>query len=613
MPNFNDTRPTPNLNTLWARVLVDELARAGLGQVVISPGSRSASLVFQFALHPGIADHSVVDERAAAFFALGMARSSGQPVALVCTTGTAAANYFPAVCEASRDRIPLLLLTAARPPQDHDCGVSQVMQQTCLFGPHVRGFHALGHPGLDAAKIAALRQQLALAWAQAIGPEPGPVHLDISFSKPLEPVQVKPDHRDFVPETLPQALADSVAGRADGAPWLRVTAPRLAASDESIQRLRRLIETSRRPLLIAGADPRGSDRRRPIRNFAKHFGIPVLAEPASALRHWSERGDHVLSCLELAPVEWPTERPDLILRTGAAPLNWSLERRLRDAAGVIQVVISESPALADPEHQACEQIVCDPARLFERLVRLEPGETGAGRGWLSKLQNADQRILEILDREFGTQAANWSAPGIWHHIGHLLPDKAALLCSSSMVVRDLDSYMSACRRDLEIHFNRGLNGIDGVVATAMGLAAARKSRRQSEPTVLVIGDVALRHDLGALPMAAELGLDLTVVVIDNDGGEIFDYLPSVDFGEIHERHFLTRRREPLSMMIPRGIALHETSDFASFERAFAASLHAPGLQLIRAATRRDVNQRIRAQTRAAVAAALAPDRPTTGQ
>jgi len=608
-----DTRLMPNLNTLWARVLVDELARAGLGQVVISPGSRSASLVFQFALHPGIADHSVVDERAAAFFALGMARSSGQPVALVCTTGTAAANYLPAVCEASRDRIPLLLLTAARPPQDHDCGVSQVMQQTCLYGPHVRGFHALGHPGLDAAKIAALRQQLALAWAQAIGPEPGPVHLDISFSKPLEPVQVKPDHRDFVPETLPQALADSVAGRADGAPWLRVTAPRLAASDPSIQRLHRLIETSRRPLLIAGADPRGRDRRGAIRDFAERFGVPVLAAPASALRHWSKRGDHVLACLELAPVEWPVEQPDLIVRTGAAPLNWNLERRLRDAAGTAQIVISESPALADPEHGACEQIVCDPADLFERLARLDPGETGARRGWLSNNQYAERRILAILDRELDPESGNWSAPGIWHRLGQLLPDDAALLCSSSMVVRDFDRYMGGCWRDLEVYFNRGLNGIDGVVATAMGLAMARKSRRQSEPTVLVIGDVALRHDLGALPMAAELGLDLSVVVIDNDGGEIFDYLPSVDFGEIHERHFLTRRREPLGAMIPRAIELIETSDFAGFEQAVAASLRTPGLQLIRAATRRDIDQRIRASIRSAVAAALLTDRSSAGQ
>jgi 2-succinyl-5-enolpyruvyl-6-hydroxy-3-cyclohexene-1-carboxylate synthase len=603
----------PNLNTLWARVLVDELARAGLDQVVISPGSRSAALVFQFALHPDIADHSVVDERAAAFFALGMARASGRPVALVCTTGTAVANYFPAVCEAARDRIPLLLLTAARPPQDHDCGASQVMDQTRLFGVHVRGFHALGQPALEATKIAALRQRVALAWAQTIGPEPGPVHLDIMFSKPLEPVQVAPDHADFVPDTLPQALADSVAGRADAAPWLRVTAPSPAASDDSLQRLHQLLNTSRRPLLIAGADPRGSDRRRSIRNFAERFGIPVLAEPASALRHWSERGDHVLSCLELGPVEWPAERPDLILRTGAAPLNWNLERRLRDAAGTIQVVISESPALADPEHGACEQIVCNPADLFERLARLDPGPIELRAGWLSKLQHADQRILEVLDRELDDRAANWSAPGIWHRLGQWLPDDAALLCSSSMVVRDLDSYMSACWRDLEVHFNRGLNGIDGVIATAMGIAAARKARRIAEPTVLVIGDVALRHDLGALPMAAELGLDLTVVVIDNDGGEIFDYLPSVGFGDIHERHFLTRRREPLAAMIPRAIELHETSDFAGFEQAFTASLQTPGLQLIRAATRRDADQRIRARIRAAVAAAVAPERSSDGQ
>lgn len=594
---------TPNLNTLWARVLVDELARLGLQDVVISPGSRSAPLVFQFALEARIRDHSIIDERAAGFFALGVARVSGKPVALVCTTGTAAANYFPAICEAARDGIPLLVLSAARPAQEQDCGVIQVIDQTRLYGAQVRAYHLLPEPGLEAAKFTALRQRLGRGWAQALGPEPGPVHFDLPFSKPLEPVPVSSNHPHFVPETLPAELAAALAGRADGAPWLQHAPTRSAPGPEGIDRLLDWLGESKRPLLIAGADPRGTGYREALRDFAARHAIPVLAEPASGLRHWSARGDQIFSTLELAPPDWPG-LPDFVLRTGAAPINWMLERRLRDAAPIRHVLISDSPALADPDHSAALRLVCTPAALFERLAALDPGPITARRAWCDLFRRAEHLLCDQLAQEFDAPA-HWSAPALWHRIGRSLPQGAALVCSSSMVVRDLDGFMATRTEDLEVYFNRGLNGIDGVLATAVGVAAGRKARGAAEPTVLVIGDIALRHDLGALPMAAELGLDLCVVVIDNDGGEIFDYLPNAGFGAIHERHFLTRRSLPFEALIPRGISISQATDTAGFDDALGRALQQPGLQLIHALTRRGTDQQTRRRLREQAAEALA--------
>lgn len=587
----------PNVNTLWAQVMVDELARCGLRAVVISPGSRSAPLVFQFNEHPGIHDLSVIDERSAAFIALGMARSLRAPVALLCTSGTAAANYYPAICEAFEAGVPLLVLTADRLRDDHDCGIQQVMEQDHLFGGHVRWFHRVAQPEASADKLAYLRSLTARAIQKTRAPCPGPVHLNVPFRKPLEPIPVDPGHRDHVPATLPAEARAAIRGREDESPWIRIASGRPTLDPDELDALAGRLQHSNRPLILAGADARGSEYRCALRDFAARAGIPVLAEPASGLRHWQARGTGIFPCGDfIAASDFYQHhgQPDLILRTGHAPLSWPVQALCRAAGSANQIVISHTPALADPDHQAGEQIIADGHALFSSLAALVQAPSPERQAWLNAHGRAADMAGLQLTEELGAHTS-LSSPGLWHRLGGLLPENALLYFSSSMLVRHLDTFMSAHDRTLDVHFNRGLNGIDGVVSTALGLAAGRRlaGLHPKAPVVLVIGDVALRHDVGALLLAMEMELDLTVIVVDNDGGEIFEYLPSAGLEPAHEKHFATSGRISIADMLPRALALHEVSDWAGFERLVEQALARPGLDLIRFPTSRGADRQLR--------------------
>ncbi len=587
----------PNVNTLWARVMVDEFARSGLKAVVISPGSRSAPLVFQFSEHPTIEDYSVIDERSAGFFALGLARSLRAPVALLCTSGTAAANYYPAICEADRAGVPLLVLTADRLRDEHECGAQQVMEQDHLYGAHVRWFQRIAQAEASADRLSYLRSLTARAIQKTGSPWPGPVHLNVPFRKPLEPVPVATEHRDHVPAQLTDQARSLVQGRPNGQPWIRVTQGRPMPDLAAVDDLARRIQNSHRPMILAGTDLRGSDYREALRDFAARAAIPLLAEPASGLRHWQARGAGILATGDLiAASDFYRDhgQPDLILRTGHAPLSWPLQAFCHSAANVPQVVVSSTPVLADPEHQAGDQIIADERELFTALTEKLGAMSPQRSDWL----NAHIRAAELATGELSrTLDAHdkLSSPGLWHRLGGLLPADSLLFFSSSMLVRHLDTFMSAHQGDLEVHFNRGLNGIDGIVSTAAGLATGRRQDldRSPAPTVLVIGDVALRHDLAALLLAIEMELDLTVIVVDNDGGEIFEYLPSAGLEPAHEKHFATGGRLSLAEILPSAVTLHQASDWNGFHGLVEEALARPGLDVIRVPTSRLDDRQLR--------------------
>jgi 2-succinyl-5-enolpyruvyl-6-hydroxy-3-cyclohexene-1-carboxylate synthase len=612
-PGFHGTTEipdmtAPNVNTLWAQVMVDEFARSGLKAVVISPGSRSAPLVFQFNEHPSIEDYSVVDERSAGFFALGLARSLRTPVALLCTSGTAAANYFPAICEADRAGVPLLVLTADRLRDEHECGAQQVMEQDHLYGVHVRWYQRLAQPEASADRLSYLRSITARAIQKTRSPWAGPVHLNVPFRKPLEPVPVATEHRDHVPANLAEQARAALPGRPDGQPWVRVSQGRPMPDPAVIQDLIGRVHNSRRPLILAGADLRGTDYREALRDFAARAGIPVLAEPASGLRHWQARGMGILATGDLIAASDFYQRhgqPDLILRTGHAPLSWPLQAFCHSTATVPQVVVSATPVLADPEHRAGDQIIADERELFTALTASSGVLSPQRADWLDThtraAELASSRLRTVLDAH-----AELSSPVLWHRLGGLLPADSLLFFSSSMLVRHLDTFMCTHRRDLEVHFNRGLNGIDGIISTAAGLAAGRRHDdvRSEAPTVLVIGDVALRHDLAALLLVIEMDLDLTVIVVDNDGGEIFEYLPSAGLEPAHEKHFATGGRLPLADILPSAVTLCEVGDWSGFHGLVEQALDRPGLDVIRVPTSRLTDRQLRDDLIARVAGAL---------
>jgi len=599
---------SPNVNTLWAGVLVDELARCGLRDVCISPGSRSAPMVFQFAAHPDITDYSIVDERSAAFFALGLARASGRTVALLCTSGTAGANYFPAICEAAQDNIPLLVLTGDRPPEDHECGAQQVMRQAGMYGDHVRWHHQTAQPEATPHKLAYLRSLACRALHLTRFPQRGPVHIDLPFRKPLEPVRISAEHPDHVSAAALEEADAVIRGRAGQAPWVRIHAPPGVPDEKAVDRLADALDRSRRPLIIAGADPGGAGYRQALSSLAERAGVPVFAEPASGLRHWNARGSSIVAAGDLVVASALHSReglPDLVIRTGSAPLTWGMQALIGKCHDAVHISVSPDSALVDPEHIVHEQLIADPAALFRMTGRRITPPDSARRAWLvAHLEAAQRAVVALQERLAAT--AEFSAPRMWDALGASLPDGCGLYFSSSMLVRHLDTFMCAHDRDLDIHFNRGLNGIDGVVSTASGIAAARAQRDadSSPPTVLVIGDVALRHDATALLLALEMKLNLTVIVVDNDGGEIFEYLPSAGFDAVHRKHFATSGATPVQCALPRGIDVVEPADWSDFDSLVGDSLRSGGIRVIRVPTSRRLDHRLRAELISSVAERL---------
>ncbi len=598
----HDTQPiAPNANTLWAEALVDELARSGLRSVCISPGSRSTPLVVQFAEHPDIEDYSIVDERSAAFFALGLAQASRRPVALVCTSGTAAANFFPAVCEAERAGVPLLVLTADRPPELHDCGASQAMDQLKLYGDHVRWFHQLAQPEATGKKLRYVRGLACRAYQRALSPAPGPVHLNVPFRKPLEPLSVAPDHPDAVPETLAKEDPIAAFGRDDGRPFVSTHGGCPAPDAQAIAAFEDVLRRANRPLILAGADSRGAVYRDALCAFAERIGAPVAAEPTSGLRHWQNRSKAVIStadCLFDSGFYDRLGKPDLVIRTGRAPLLWSAQSLVRRLSDVEQVVVGPAIDIADPDHLVSMQLACDERLLFE-AVRAEAASTD----WLAAHRGAEEVALDTLHTSL-SEHADLSAPRMWHELGQMLPQGAALFVSNSMPIRNFDTFMCGNRQTLDVFFNRGLNGIDGINSTGLGIAAARRQAGNPGPTVIVTGDVALRHDISGLLLAGELDVDATIIVVDNDGGGIFDYLPIAQFEAVHRRHFTTAPERPLDQSTLGCVEISEPKDWDDFRDELASSLAAPNTQLICVRTDRTADKELREATRRAVAAKI---------
>jgi len=479
----------------FARTLVDELARAGLTDACLAPGSRSAPLALALAEHPGITVHVHLDERSAAFFALGAAKRSGRPVAVVCTSGTAAANLHPAVLEADQARTPLLVLTADRPPELRGTGANQATDQLKLYGSAVRWFCEVGVPADDPAAGRYWRSLASRAVAEAAGAPAGPVHLNLAFAEPLVPSGPG---------------GDPAPGRPDGAPWTVAPPPLRAADPRDVAPLAEAVRANPRGLLVAGwgvdLDPAVVD------GFAAASGWPVLADPLSGAR----RGPAAISAydgLVRAPGFAAAHRPTLVVRVGAAPTSKALTRWLDES--VPQVLVDPGGGWLDPGRAASRRLTADPSALLAAVTaRLD----GPGDGWLGEWLEADRLAREAIDGLLD----DWAEPfegRVARDLVAWMPDGGTLVVGSSMPVRDVDAF-AAPREGLRFVANRGLSGIDGFVATALGVAAAGP-----EPVAALCGDLTLLHDASSLLGAAGRPRGVVLVVCDNDGGGIFSFLP----------------------------------------------------------------------------------------
>ncbi len=513
---------------LWANVFVDELARNGLQAVVIAPGSRSTPLTLAFAADARIRVYSLIDERGAAFFALGLAMASHQPVALVCTSGTATANFFPAVIEAWLSHVPLLVLTADRPQELRDSGANQTINQVNLYGSHVRWFVDVALPEEKPADLTVryLRTTACRAMETAVGLPPGPVHLNFPFRKPLEPTS---------PESLPAiAKAATLGGRSHtSAPFTRMSRGKLLPDEAQIVHLTETIRRHQRGVILCGPRCAGGAFPQAVVQLAQAAHYPILADATSGVRFGPQVTEVVLGGYNHYLAAWQ-EPPDLILRFGAMPttkglLDW-VER-----AEAWHIVVSEDGVWEDAAHRANEWLWLDSAVLCQKvregLLASTTSEkvspladfvinTPTTPNWLSLWQTAESATWGAITQR---RAETFSEGMILAEVVESLPDGAGLFVSSSLPVRHLDQWARPSQKRLRLFANRGASGIDGTVSTALGVAAV------CQPLLLVTGDLAFYHDLNGLLALQRCGVTATILVINNNGGGIFRHLPIAQF------------------------------------------------------------------------------------
>ncbi len=562
-----------NTNALWGSVLAETLVRCGVTHAVVSPGSRSTPLTMALARHPGIEAIPVLDERSAAFFALGLAKRTGRPVLLLCTSGTAGANYFPAVIEAHESRVPLLLITADRPPEMRDCASGQTIDQQKLFGGYTVAYHEFAVPEASLERLRYLRQ--TLAWAVGRTAD-GPVHLNAPFRDPLPPT---PDAScatveaawpaDFFAHLEPAALVTSA-----------VTFRQKA--------------TTARGLIVAGPASPGDPTAyvASVAALSRALGWPVLVDALSPLRHG---GVEVVTAYD-AILRNEAAARDLTPRTVLCLEGWPTSKVLRswlERSGAEVVLVAPGAANRDALHGRTRQL----PGLPEHVVA--EGAAVADDSYRQAWRRAEVAARGVIDAAL-TAGGPWFEPQVaWLLARHLPPDTPVFV-ASSMPVRDLEYVWPATARRHRIYFNRGANGIDGTLSTALGVAHG------GAPAVLLTGDLALLHDANGFLTAPRLRGSLTVVLINNAGGGIFEHLPVAQFDPPFETYWATPQQVDFASLCAAHRVDHSVvADAADFIACLAAPAR-PGVRVLEVRTNRKHDAAARKALFAAAAKAVAP-------
>jgi 2-succinyl-5-enolpyruvyl-6-hydroxy-3-cyclohexene-1-carboxylate synthase len=570
---------------LLLRAFCDELARCGVAGACTSPGSRSTPIVLSLVRTPGLPCFSHVDERVAGFFALGLAKATGRPVAIACTSGTAAAELTPAVIEAAHAGVPLIVLTADRPPELRDVGAGQTIDQIKLYGSAAKWFVEVGNHEADAERIRWMRALACRACWTALDGRPGPVHLNFPLREPL-----------VLDGPLPP---DPAPGRPDGRPW--IAHPIVPAPTELPPVP---IAPVPRAVVVAGDGGHDPSLGAAIAAFAAIAAYPLLADPLSGARRGPSAIAHYDALLR-DPRFAAELRPQLVLRIGDLPTSKPLRAWLAGLESAEQIALDGREAWHDPAGVVSARIAASPRATLAALV---PEHRGAGdAAWLERWRGADRAAAQAIEAALGEEL---SEPRVAAELVAALPAEATLVVASSMPIRDVETF--ACARDggPRVLSNRGANGIDGTLAAALGAAAAGDG-----PVVLHVGDVALAYDLTALLSARRLGLDLTIVLVNNDGGGIFDFLPVADEADAFEEHVAT----PHGLDFAKAAALFEARHVAvgevgALRAELARSLAEPGVALIEARTERAANVALHRRVWEAVGAAISrvPPPPPAG-
>jgi 2-succinyl-5-enolpyruvyl-6-hydroxy-3-cyclohexene-1-carboxylate synthase len=613
---------TPTDTYLLLRAFCDELTRCGVTDACTSPGSRSTPLVLSLAREPGLRAWSHVDERASGFFALGLAKATGRPVAVTVTSGTAAAELAPAVIEAAEARLPLIVLTADRPPELRDVGAGQTIDQLKLYGGAAKQFTEVGVVGeATPARLRWMRTLACRAVWTALDGRPGVVHLNVPLREPLvldgplpeDPLPGRPDGRPWVARGVGAGEPDARAAADAGASAAGASAASAGASatgagaDASATgagtTAAPLLPLAGRAVLVAGRVERGRGLGERIAAFARDAGWVLLADPLSDARRGPAAVAHYDALLRdpgfLAGLP---AQPDLVLRIGDLPTSKPLRGWLAGLdPAVPQVALDPERAWHDPDAVVSERIALP---LDAALTALERTHADAADpAWLAHWRAADAAAARAISATIGDAPDSpLNEPRIAAETVAALAADATLLVAASMPIRDVETFASARDDGPLVLANRGANGIDGTVATALGLAAAGRG-----PVALLVGDVTLAYDLTALLSAKRHALDLAIVLVDNGGGGIFDFLPVATQTDQFEEHVATPHGLDFALAAQLYGARHvPVATAAQLRAALAeATVAGAGVTLLHARTDRADNVALHRRVWAAVGEALA--------
>ncbi|MGE7765958.1 2-succinyl-5-enolpyruvyl-6-hydroxy-3-cyclohexene-1-carboxylic-acid synthase [Peribacillus sp. NPDC096540] len=552
--------------TAYAASFVDELAQNKMKHVVVSPGSRSTPLALLLVEHPDIEVHINVDERSAAFFALGLAKALKEPVGLLCTSGTAAANFYPAVIEAYYSRVPLIVLTADRPHELRDVGAPQAIDQIHLYGRQVKWFIEMALPESTDEMMRYARTIGARAVSTAATEPAGPVHLNFPLREPLIPnLEQAKEYRQN--KMTPAVMIENGA---------------LSLSDSQIEALATTLSQAKQGMIVCG-ELRHPKMKEAIVALAKKLAFPILADPLSQLRSGKHDKDGIIDTYDTFLRDEAAKeafRPDVVLRFGSMPVSKPLLLFMKKQKQAITLVVDGGAGWREPAGLATNMIYCEEKDFCQRVCEQIPNATE--KNWLGLWQTVNGATKNALSSI--RDEAELSEGKLFSLIQDMMPIESTLFVGNSMPIRDLDTFFLNNEKGIKTFANRGANGIDGVVSTALGVSTV------SENTVLAIGDLSFFHDMNGLLAAKLQKQNITILLVNNDGGGIFSFLPQANDRE----HFETLFGTPHGLDFSHTAKLYggkysKVQNWNELRQVFTGSFEIQGLKIIEVPTERESN------------------------
>lgn len=554
--------------TRFTANFIDELAKSGLAHAVISPGSRSTPLAMTVCEHPAIQEWIVVDERTAAYFALGMAKQTKMPVALICTSGTAAANYFPALIEAYYNRVPLIVLTADRPHELRDIGAPQVIDQIKLFGEHVKWFHEMSQPEATDEILSYVRTTANRAIHIAKSGNPGPVHINFPFRDPL----------------VPNFSIENLWGNNEDHSYHQLYEGKKQIREEVFHQFNEKLITLEKGLIVCGPQEDKATAEA-IAKLADRWQIPVLADPLSQLRAGKHDKDVLIENYDSMFRDETLRnqlKPDFIIRFGAMPVSKYYDKFTSEHQDARHIVVEPYEGFRQPTKQPTEIYYAHPVDFINGLLAIT--DWTGDQDWLTKWQQLNKKATNHIEQSNVDQLTEGVAV---RELIKAMPTDSVLYVGNSMAVRDLDTFFMRTDKQITLLANRGVSGIEGLISSALGAAATTTKR-----VTLLIGDLAFYHDLNGLLIGKQYELDLTILLMNNNGGGIFSFLPQANEPKYFEKLFGT----PLHIDFKHAITMYQgtyrlVDDVVQLKKELQESYQRNGTTVIEVRTDREENMR----------------------